>query len=292
MELGGVGVWSGQLRWADAAAVGEIAAELEALGYSALWTPGGIGGDIFNDCRRILAATRRVPVATGILNLWMHSPSETATGHHELTTEFPGRFLLGIGVSHGPLVDSTEAGRYRQPMRMTRDYLEALDAASPPVPRDERVLAALGPKMLDLARELAGGSHPYNVPPEHSAVARDALGPDRMLLPEQGVVLETDPAAAREAGRAYLATYVGFPNYTNNWKRFGMTDDDLADGGSDRLVDLVVAWGDEAAIAARVQAHLDAGADHVCIQVLGAGADTQDVFRRLAPALVGLRRPT
>src|SRR5262245_47095639 len=293
-ELGGVGVWSGQLR-SDAPEVMDAARELDELGYSALWIPGGFGGDILDECGRVLDATERAVVATGILNLWMHEPQDVATGHAALTSAHPERFLLGIGVSHSRLVDRDEAGRYAKPLARTREFLDALDAQSPPVPHDQACLAALGPRMLELARERTAGAHPYFVPVEHTAFARGVLGDGPLLAPEQKVVLETDAAAAREIARAAMGIYLTLPNYTNNLHRFGITDDDLADGGSDRLVDAIVAWGDEAAIAQRVQAHLDAGADHVCVQVLTAGGAPGggvplDELRALAPALIELRR--
>jgi probable F420-dependent oxidoreductase len=226
-------------------------------------------------------------VATGILNLWMHEPEETASKYHEFTQAHGDRLLLGIGVSHQPLIDMAEAGRYRQPLARTREYLDAIDATPDPVPRESRVLAALGPKMLQLARTRAGGAHPYLVTPEHTKVARDALGDGPLVAPEQGVVLETDATKAREIARLHLATYLSLPNYANNWRRLGYTDDDIANGGSDRLVDALVAWGDEAAIAARVKEHVDAGADHVCIQVLTEDptALPLDEWRRLAAPL-------
>ena len=292
VQLGRTGVWSGQLRYGgDPGERRDAAAELETLGYSALWVPGGIGGEIFDDCRALLEATGRVPVATGILNLWMHTPEETAEGHAGLTRDFPDRFLLGIGISHGPLIDSIEAGRYERPIDKTRAFLDALDAADPPVPVGERALAALGPRMLELARDRTAGAHPYLVVPEHTRRAREVLGPDRVLAPEQHVFLGTDAAEARAAARHSLQIYLGLPNYTNNWIRSGFTPDDLADGGSDRLCDALVVWGDEATIAGRVREHHDAGADHVCIQVVtspdaGPGMP-MDALRALAPALTG-----
>jgi probable F420-dependent oxidoreductase len=292
VELDGVGVWSGALTFGDKDAIPDVAAELDALGYSALWLPGGAGGPIFEACRRVLDAAPRAVVATGILNLWMHEPADVARGHHELAAAFPGRFLLGVGVSHSRLVDAQTPGRYAHPLAATRTFLDALDAASPPVPASERVLAALGPKMLELARERSAGAHPYLVTPGHTARARGALGDARLLLPEQPVVLTTDPAAARDAARAHFAIYLGLPNYTNNLRRLGFDDADFTDGGSDRLLDAVVASGDEAAIARRVQDHFDAGADHVCVQVVSTGgmaAFPSDEWRALAPALVGLR---
>ncbi len=290
MELRGTGVWSGQLRFGDAGEKVAAAAELEALGYSAIWLPGGIGGAIFDDCRTLLDATERIPLATGILNLWMHTPAETAAGHAELTTAHPGRFLLGIGISHGPLLEMVgEPGRYQRPLATTAAFLDDLDAATPPVPAGERCLAALGPKMLELARDRTAGAHPYLVLPEHTRGAREILGPDALLAPEQAVFLGTDPSAARVAARKHLEIYLGLPNYTNNWMRSGFTPDDLLDGGSDRLCDALVAWGDEETVARRVQEHHDAGADHVCIQVVTAPDDAAampvDVWRALAPAL-------
>jgi probable F420-dependent oxidoreductase len=289
MDLHGTGIWSGALRYGDRAAARDAAAELESLGYSALWVPGGVGGDVFGDCAALLEATERVTVATGILNLWMHEPHEVAVGHAEITARFPERFLLGIGVSHAPLIDRDESRRYEKPLEKTRHYLDQLDTGSPPVPVDERALAALGPKMLELARDRSRGAHPYLANPEHTRFARGVLGEGPLLMPEQPVALERDAAAARELARAHFAIYLTLPNYVNNLRRIGFTDDDLRDGGSDRLIDGVVAWGDEAAIARRVQEHFDAGADHVCIQVVtprGIQNLPLDQWRALAPALV------
>ncbi len=177
--------------------------------------------------------------------------------------------LFGLGVSHRPLIDRVnEPGTYQKPIETMASYLDGLDAAPVPLAPQHRVIAALGPRMLELARACSAGTHPYLVTPELTHRARDGIGPDRLVASEQAVVLETDPRKARDIGRVHLEGYLGLPNYTNNWKRQGFTDDDLADGGSDRLVDALVVWGDEATIAARVQEHRDAGADHVCIQVL------------------------
>jgi len=285
-SLTGSGVWAAALRYGDPAAAAEAATELEALGYTAAWLP-DIGGDLFPAVENLLAATSSLTVATGILNLWMHDPTDAAAEHARLTAAHGRRFLMGIGVSHAPLIDQAEPGRYTKPLARMQEFLDGLDAAPTPVAVDDRVLAALGPKMLDLARERTAGTHPYLVTPEHTAVAREALGSGKVVAPEQAVVLETDAAAARAIARSHLAVYLGLPNYTNNWKRFGFTDDDLADGGSDRLVDAFVAWGGEDAIVERVEAHRDAGADHVCVQVLTA--DPMDLplaqWRELAPAL-------
>jgi probable F420-dependent oxidoreductase len=282
-------VWSGALRYGARDEIVEGAAELESLGYSALWFP-DTGGEPswLEAASTLLEATRSVMVATGILNLWTHDPAGTADGFARLSGAHPGRFLLGLGASHAAIVDRTEPGRYQRPLAAMAAYLDALEVAEPPVPAEARVLASLGPKMLTLARERAAGAHPYLTTPEHTQQAREILGADRLLAPEQRVVLETDRAAARELGRRHLEVYLRLPNYTNNLRRLGFTDDDLAGGGSDRLVDSLVAWGDEDTIARRVREHHDAGADHVCIQVVTADRRRlpREGWRRLAPALV------
>jgi probable F420-dependent oxidoreductase len=221
----------------------------------------------------------------------MHTPDEVGKGFAALETDHPGRSLIGIGVSNPLYIDQTHPGQYKKPLQVTRRYLDDLDAVSPAVPRDRRVLAAMGPKMLELARDHAGGAHPFVMTPEHTKAAREVLGDGPLLAPEQHVVLETDAARARAIAREGLATYLPLANYQSSWRRVGFGDDDFADGGSDRLIDHVVVWGDEAAIATRVQAHLDAGADHVCIQALTSAERTdfpRAEWRALAPALVGL----
>ena len=202
------------------------------------------------------------------------------------------RLLCGIGISHRPLIDHVnEPGTYAKPIATMSTYLDGLDAAPTPLAPADRVIAALGPKMLELARTRTAGTHPYLVTPELTAAARAGVGPDGLVASEQGVVLDTDPTTARATARLHLKTYLGLPNYSNNWKRQGFTDDDLADGGSDRLIDALFAWGDETTVAARVRAHHDAGADHVCVQVLtGAGhtataADLLESWQRVASAL-------
>jgi probable F420-dependent oxidoreductase len=281
MEIGRIGVWSGQVRAVDPSEVGDLAAQIEALGYQALWIPGGAGGDVLDRCGRALGATRTLVVATGILNIWRHEAEEVAGATARLRQEHDNRFLLGLGISHQRLIGED----YVAPLEKTGDYLDRLDAAGQP-PGD-RVLAALRRRMLELARDRAAGSHPYFVPPEHSAAARAILGPDRLLAPEQAVLLETDPTAAREMARRFCQLYLQLPNYTNNLRALGYTAEDLEPPGRDRVIDAIVAWGDEAAVAARVQAHFDAGADHVCIQVLGGepAAPPLEAWRRLAPAL-------
>ncbi len=270
--IGRVGVWSRELRYhGDRGAARDAAAELESLGYSALFIPDA-GGDVFGACAEMLDATRSVPVLTGILNIWMHPASSVAAGAAALGP----RFVLGLGASHASLVGED---RYSRPLSTMRAYLDELDAAG----GGERFLAALGPRMLALARDRGIGAHPYLVTVAHTESARAVLGPDRLLAVEQGVVLARD----REPARAHVAPYLGLPNYVASFRRLGFGDADLADGGSDALVDALVAWGDEDAIAARVRAHLDAGADHVCIRVVDAVDDAPPVqsWRRLAPAL-------
>ncbi len=285
-DIRGVGVWSAGLRWGDQGEAVEAAAELEELGYSALWIP-DVGGDVFGAADRLLAATRTVPVATGILNLWKHTAQETAAGCAQLAATHGERFLLGIGVSHAPLINKDEPGRYGKPMAAMREFLDGLDAAPVPVAPGDRVLSALGPKMLELARDRTAGTHPYNVTPEHTAQARAALGPDAVIMPEQTVALTSNPDEARALGRAYLKGYLSFPNYVNNWRRLGFTEGDFAGGGSDRLIDALIAWGDDESIAARVREHFDAGADHVCIQVISdKGMFPRPIWQALAPALI------
>src|SRR4051794_18666683 len=283
----GTGIWSPALRYGEPGVAADLAAELEELGYRALWIP-DVGGDVFRAVENLLAATKTATVATGILNLWMHEPEQTAAEHARLISAYGRRFLVGIGVSHAPLIDAAEAGRYRKPVARTRRFLDGLDAAPTPLPVDDRVLAALGPKMLELARERSAGAHPYLVTPEHTAIARGVLGEDGLLAVEQGIVLETDADRARAAARAALSFYTSLPNYTNNWKRLGFTDDDVSQL-SDRLVDALVAWGDVDALAARVQEHRDAGADHVCVQLIGSPGEAMNraVWSELAPALTG-----
>jgi probable F420-dependent oxidoreductase len=231
----------------------------------------------------LLSSTERITVATGIVSIWTHPASATAALQARLTSEFPGRFLLGLGVSHAPAVGES----YRRPLTEMVRYLDALDAADPPVPQTGRVLAALAPRMLALARQRALGSHPYLVTPEHTRIAREALVPGALLAPEQTVVLEEAADAARAVARAWLARYLQLPNYADNWVRIGYDRADIEDGGSDRLVDALVAWGDLDAIRAKVDAQRAAGADHVAIQVVTSDPAQlpREQWRRLAPAL-------
>ena len=286
MDLSGVGVWSNQLRYGDAGEAADAAAELEELGFTALWIP-DIGGPLFDSIDNLLTSTKQAVIATGILNLWMHEPSDVATRYASLTKTHGERFLLGIGVSHAPLIDTREPGLYRKPLAATRAFLDAIDATDTPVPVENRVLAALGPKMLELSATRARGAHPYLVTPDHTRTAREVLGDGPLLLPEQAVFLTDSRDEARAVGANFLRTYTGLPNYANNLLRSGFTQDDL-DSVSDRLLDALIAWGDEDAVARRVEEHKQAGADHVCIQALTAEplAFPREQWRRLAAALV------
>jgi probable F420-dependent oxidoreductase len=235
----------------------------------------------------LLGATKQAVAATGILNVWMHEAADVAARRAAWSEPWQQRALFGLGVSHAPLVEAGNPGRYAKPYSAMVAYLDALDAAEEPLPAGARVLAALGPRMLALARERAAGVHPYLVPPEHTAQAREIVGRDALVATEQAVVLETDPVKARAIARNHLAMYLPLPNYWNNLQRLGFGADDLLQGGSDRIVDSAVAWGDVDAIKARVDAHRDAGADHVCIQVLRTDYEfPRAEWRELAPALV------
>ncbi|KUH96817.1 LLM class F420-dependent oxidoreductase [Mycolicibacterium acapulense] len=285
MDLAGVGIWSSQLRYGDQGEAAEAAAELEDLGFSALWIP-DVGGPVLDSVDHLLSATRKVVIATGILNLWMHEPADVAARYASLIDTHGERFLLGIGVSHAPLIDSKEPGLYRKPLAATRKYLDDIDATPQPVPVANRVLAALGPKMLALSATRARGAHPYLVTPDHTRYAREQLGEGPLLLPEQTVLLTTDADEARALGTDWLRSYLALPNYANNLLRSGFTEEDVATV-SDRLFDAIIAWGDEQTVLERVQQHHDAGADHVCVQVLTADPREfpREQWRRLASAL-------
>jgi probable F420-dependent oxidoreductase len=268
MELGRIGIWARELRSGEESARREAAAQLEELGYGTLWFPGGHGDDSMACARVVLDATQRVTVATGITNIWTEAADGVAADRADLVERYGRRFLLGVGISHRARMDDIRQGMYDKPFSAMVAYLDELDAAPEPPPVDERVIAALGPRMLRLSRDRAAGTHPYLSIPAHTRDAREAVGPDKHVAPEQGVVLETDPARARELARGFVERYLELPNYFRQWLRYGFTEDDLRDGGSDRLVDALIAWGDEDTIAARVQEHLDAGADHVCVQFI------------------------
>ena len=285
MDLAGVGVWSSALRYGDQGEAAEAAAELEDLGFTALWIP-DVGGPVLDSVEHLLSSTKQVVIATGILNLWMHEPADVAARYAALAESHGERLLLGIGVSHAPLIDSREPGLYRRPLAATRRYLDDIDATPRPVPVANRVLAALGPKMLELAATRSRGAHPYLVTPDHTRYAREQLGDGPLLLPEQTVLLTTDADEARTLGTDWLRSYLALPNYANNLLRSGFTEADVA-SVSDRLFDALIAWGDEETVLKRVHEHRDAGADHVCVQVLTADPRgfPRDQWRRLALAL-------
>jgi probable F420-dependent oxidoreductase len=294
MDIGRVGIWTFYFERQPADRVRAAAAEIEALGYGALWIPEAMGREAFTHAGLLLAATQRLVVATGIANIWARDPMATAAAQKTLAEAYPDRFLLGLGVSHAPLVEGVRGHRYERPLAAMRAYLDAMDGAPylppPPSPPPPRVLAALAPKMLALAAERAWGSHPYFVPVEHTRQAREILGTGPLLAPEQAVILERDAGRARAIARTHMATYLGLPNYANNLRRLGFGDTDLASGGSDRLVDAIVAWGDVDTIVARVRAHRAAGADHVCVQVLHEAEHELPLreWRELAPVLLAI----
>jgi probable F420-dependent oxidoreductase len=285
MDLTGVGIWSSQLRYGSPAESADAAAELDELGFRALWIP-DVGGAVFDAVGNLLAATKRTTIATGILNLWMHEPGDVAESFAALTANHGDRFLLGIGVSHAPLIDAGEPGRYRKPLAATAAFLDAIDATEQPVPTDRRVLAALGPKMLSLSASRGAGAHPYLVTPDHTMSARATLGDGPLLLPEQTVILTDSADEARAIGTDWLRSYLALPNYANNLLRSGFSGDDVT-LVSDRLFDAIIAWGDEDAILRRVSEHRSAGADHVCVQVLlsDPNAYPREQWRRIAAAL-------
>jgi probable F420-dependent oxidoreductase len=287
--LGKLGVWTGLDAMPTTQAV-ELAAELESLGYSALWTPEAVGRDPFAFISRLAASTKRLVFATGIANIYARDPMSMNAILHSVGEITGGRFVLGLGVSHIPLVVNVRHHEYGKPVTTMRGYLEAMAksiyvgpraAAEPPI-----VLAALRQNMLKLAAEMTAGAHPYNVTPEHTRRARAIMGPGPTLAPEQMVLRETNPVRAREIARKNLAIYLPLPNYYENWRWLGFEDADWQSGGSDRLIDAIICWGDEQKIRAHIQAHFDAGADHVCIQPFrpdGAPGPDLELLRALAP---------
>ncbi|WP_328468809.1 LLM class F420-dependent oxidoreductase [Actinoplanes sp. NBC_00393] len=273
MNLSGLGLWTAQFDFRPADVVRDTVQELEALGYNSLWIGENVGREPISQSAIMLAATSHMTVATAVANLWARDPLSMAAAHQTLTEAFPNRFILGIGVSHAKLVTDTRGLRYDRPLPAARAYLLAMDTLiqryrAVRAGHAVRMLAALGPRMLALAAEFADGAHTYLVPPEHTAAARHILGPGKLLVPEQAVILETEKDRAREIGRRHLRRYLTLPHYTNNLRRFGYTDDDLDHHGSDRLLDDLIVWGDETAVADRIRQHRQAGADQVCLQVL------------------------
>lgn len=273
MELGRYGIWHGGQHYGP-----ELAAGLEQAGYGTLWLGSSPEADL-RDAEVLLAATSSVAVGTSIVNMWKSPAAEVAASYHRLEDEHPGRFLLGVGIGH-----REATGEYKTPYQTMVGYLDELDDAK--VPTDRRALAALGPKVLQLAGARTAGALPYLTTPEHTREARRILGGGVLLAPEQMVVLETDPEIARATARDRLAPYLQLSNYTTNFKRLGFDDDDFADGGSDRLVDAMVLHGSAVEVATGLKAHLDAGADHVAIQQLGhEGIDLLPGYEALATVL-------
>ena len=291
VSLKKIGIWTSAFEHQPASKVQEAAAELEKLGYGAIWYSEALGREAFTQASLLLAGTSRIVVATGIANIYGRDAFTMAAGQKTLSEAYPDRFLLGLGVSHIPLVERLRGHSYEKPVEKMTAYLDAMDAAlydSVSPAATARVIAALGPKMLQLAAKRADGAHPYNVSPEHTAKARELLGAGPLLCVEQAVVLETNPAKARDIARKFLKIYLTLPNYTNNFLRLGFTSDDCANGGSDRLIDAIIAWGDLDAIRKRIHAHQSAGADHVCIQALPADPNSLPLreWRELATALI------
>ncbi len=274
INIGKLGIWFSHNPMSIAESVA-FAQQVEACGYGALWIPEAIGREPLVHLAYLASKTSSLVLATGIANIWARDAVTMAAAQKTLVELSENRFLLGLGVSHAPLVEGVRGHRYHRPLSYMRDYLDKMAAAiydSPaPAEKPPMVLAALRQKMLTLARDKADGAHPYFVPPAHTRRAREILGPSKLLAPAQAVILEADPAKARVAAREYMKTYVPrLPNYQNNLVELGYTEADFANGCSDRLVDDIVAWGDVATIKARIQAHYDAGADHVCILPLAA----------------------
>jgi probable F420-dependent oxidoreductase len=272
VDIGRIGIW--RIHREGTGTVPEI----EALGFSTLWLG---GSPSLAQARPFLERSSTLTVATGILNVWRHEPAAVAAEHAELTRVFPGRFLLGIGVGH-----PEATSEYTKPLARMREFFDGLDAAERRVPREERIAAALGPKMLALAAERSLGAHPYFTTAEHTRIARERVGPDALVAPEVACVLETDEEPARAHAREYAARYIRTRNYRANLLRLGFTERDLDDGGSDRLIDAVIPHGSPERIAEAVGEHLDAGAGHVCLQPVGHGAAPLDDYRALAAALL------
>lgn len=289
MELGEVGVWFHTDALSSPEAV-DLVQRVEALGYGAFWFGEGFGRDPLTHAALLLAKTTRIVVATGIASIYSRDAIAMSGAAHTLAEQSGGRFLLGIGVSYPPLVE-VRGHAWGPPVESMERYLEQMSqshyASVPPAEEPPIVLAALGPRMTKLAATRARGSHPCNVTPEYTAEARRSMGPDAWLCVEQKVILETNPSRAREIGRAGLVHYIKAPHQQRNWRKMGLDESDYQGAGSDRLVDTLIAWGDESAIARRIREHLDAGATHVCIQPLeaeGTRLPNADLLAALAPS--------
>jgi probable F420-dependent oxidoreductase len=273
MRFHGIGIWTAQFDFHPAPVVRTAVQELEELGYGSLWIGENVGREPISQASILLAASQKITIALGVVNIWARDPLATVASQYTLSEAHPDRFVLGLGASHTKLVNNIRGHQYQQPLHAMTEYLTAMDQvgkryrAVRPL-HTTRVLGALGPRMLGVAASQTDGAHTYLVTPQHTAAARAILGPDKLLVPEQAVILDTDKSRARELGRRHLSRYLPLRNYTNSFLRMGFTAADFEDFGSDRLVDAVIAWGDEAAIAERVTLHMQAGADHVCLQIL------------------------
>ncbi len=293
MKLGRVGLWTADFDLVPMKTAQEGIARVEQMGFSTVWVPEAVLREPFASTALLLSATQSMVLATGIASLHARTAQTMQAGWKTLTEAFPDRFLLGIGVSHAPMVQGVHKGSYDKPYTTMVEYLDAMDSGvffSPqPTTPPRRVLAALGPKMLKLAAERGEGAHPYFTPVEHTAFAREAIGKDALLAPELAVVLNQEPSVAREIASKYMSTYTRLPNYANNLKRFGFTDDEIT-GHADRLVDAIVPRGSIETVVARIREHLDAGADHVCVQVLTGtpGVLPMREWEELADAVRGL----
>lgn len=269
MDIGKLGVWT-FFDALTAPVAAQAAKRIEALGYGALWIPEAVGRHPFVLASWLLANTDKLVIATGIANIYHREPGVTLAGQNSLNEQSSGRFLLGMGVSHKPLVEGLRGLAYGPPIATMRKYLDGLATAPyqgiPPAEKAPIVIAALGPRMLELAREACDGAHPYFTSPAHTAMAKQILGPDKMLCVEQKIILEEDPTKARGLARPVAQMYLALPNYRNNWLRMGLAEADLANGGSDKFIDTTFAWGSVEKIRTRIQEHYDAGATHVCIQ--------------------------
>jgi probable F420-dependent oxidoreductase len=291
--LGGeVGLWSSDLNALPAPQAREAASEIEELGYAALWFGEALGREAFTNASMLLSATNRLVVATGIANIFVRDAWATNAAAKTIAGAHPGRFVLGLGVSHRPMVEM-RGHDYRSPLSTMRSYLkdmrEAQFTAAQPEQDPPCLLAALGPKMLELSRDLADGAHPYLVTPQHTAAAREILGDGPLLAVEQAVAPTDDRGEALRLARSHLRRYMRAPNYRNSWLRQGFREEDLTGEGSERLAEGLVAWGSEGDIRERVREHLSAGADQVCVQVLsnGRAEDLRGRWRSLAPVLLG-----
>lgn len=304
MKLGKLGVWvaldgpigyfendqSAALGRATAERIGKFARRVDELGYAAMWMPDGFGRDSFIASALLLANTKDLVVATGISSIYSRDAVASAMAANALNEWSGGRFIMGLGVSHRQAVEGIRGHDYSKPISTMSAYLEGIAGspynAAPPAEKTPILLAALRGKMLELSGDRADGAHTFNVTPQHTAQAREILGPGKLLCVEQKLILETDPAKARAIARAELELYLGLDNYLNSWRAMGFSDADFANGGSDHLMDSIIGWGDENALRKRIQEHFDAGADHVCFKPVGPDKSTDmRIIELLAPAL-------